>query len=278
MRVLLGLYLLLWVPLNLFAYDPANPDVKNSLPSEIAGMKVENHLGQKINLFREFLDEDGNKVALGDYFKPTKPVLLSLVYYKCPTLCNFHLTGLNNMFKGFEWNLGDKFEYIAVSIDPNEKPDLAKVKKKAFVDDYSKSGKGRNGEGWHFLSDNADAVKELAAELGFPYRYNPGLKQWIHPAVVFIITPDGKISRYLQGIMFTDTDLKFSIMEASDGKVGGVIDKFIMYCYQFDPTKNRYAVYAMNIMKLGAGLTILILGIFLIQFWYKNSRKMGEVV
>ncbi|MDX1958204.1 MAG: SCO family protein [Leptospiraceae bacterium] len=261
-----------------FAYDPSQREVKNSIPPEIEGLKVENRLGQKINLDREFLNEDGNKVSLRSLFESGKPILLSLVYYRCPTLCNFHLTGLNNIFKGFDWNLGDKFEYVAISIDPEETPALAKAKKKAFTDDYSKSAKGRSAAGWHFLTDNSGTVKDLATELGFPYRYNEGLKQWNHPSVVYILTPTGTISRYLQGIQFSETDLKLSIMEASGGKIGGVLDKFIMYCYQFDPNRNRYAIYAMNIMRIGAVFTVFLIGSFLLRFWMKNSRIAGEAI
>ncbi|HNK57309.1 MAG TPA: SCO family protein, partial [Leptospiraceae bacterium] len=131
----------------------------------------------------------------------------------------------------------------------------------------------------HFLTGEEPQIKELADSLGFKYKWNAPIKQWIHPAVAYIITPEGKISRYLHGIEFGERDLKLSLVDASNGKIGNFIDKFALFCFQFDPNKNKYTLYAYNIMRIGGAITVVILGAFLFAFWrlqMKNTNTKGE--
>ncbi|MBP9885634.1 MAG: SCO family protein [Leptospiraceae bacterium] len=264
----------------LFSYDPSYTESNNELPNEIVDMKIVEKYGNKINLDLEFKNEQGQKVTLKDYFKSTdKPVFLTIIYYRCPTLCNFHLNGISKVFKSLDWTVGKEFEFVAVSMDPNETADLASKKREAYVMDYIKDNPKRSGDGWHFLTGQEPQIKELADSVGFKYKWNAPVKQWIHPAVAYIITPDGKVSRYLHGIEFGDRELKLSLMDAANGKIGSFIDKFALFCFQFDPNKNKYTLYAYNLMRIGGAITVILMAVFLFMFWrlqMKNTITKGE--
>ena len=125
-----------------------------------------------------------------------------------------------------------------------------------------------------YLTDRKEEnIKKLASVLGFKYRWNPGNKQWIHPAVAYVLTPGGKISRFFNGISFQERDLRLALVEAGGGKIGTIADQFALFCFQFDPTKNKYTLYAYNLMKLGGGITVLFVGAFLLIFWRKENRN-----
>jgi protein SCO1/2 len=261
----------LFLTISILPFDPAHTHSKNEIPEEIKDLELQTKLGNSIDLNTELIDESGESVQLKTYFKPGKPVLLSMVYYRCPTLCNFHLSGLNKAFKEMEWNLGEKFEYIAVSIDSTENFEFASQKKEAFVEDYLKSSTERTRNGWHFLTGNEENINALAKDLGFPFKYNQFTKQWIHPVVVFVLTPDGKISRYLPGIEYGESDLRLSVIEASGSNIGNEVEKFMMFFYKFDPVKNRFTIYTYNMMLLGSGFTVLVVGSLLFQIWRKKN-------
>jgi protein SCO1 len=263
-----------------YSYDPSYTERNNELPNEIADMKVVEKYGNKINLDLKFKNEKAEIVTLRDFFKSSdKPVFLTIIYYRCPTLCNFHLNGISKVFKSLDWSVGKEFEFVAISMDSNETPELASKKRDAYVMDYIKDNPKRNGDGWHFLTGEEPEIKELADSVGFKYKWNAPIKQWIHPAVAYIITPDGKISRYLHGIEFGERDLKLSLMDAASGKIGSFIDKFALFCFQFDPNKNKYTLYAYNIMRIGGAITVSLMAVFLFMFWrlqMKNTNTKGE--
>ncbi|MCB1142923.1 MAG: SCO family protein [Leptospiraceae bacterium] len=265
---------LLLVPALLLSYDPEHEKKINKTPSEIEGLDLVVNLGETVPLDIPFVDEEGKDILLSDYFESKKPVVLTMVYYKCPTLCNFHLNGLNQVFKDMDWNLGKDYQFVAVSIEPTETPDVSNPKKSAYWQDYLKSGKrDTNVNGMHFLTGKEENIKKLASVLGFKYRWNPGNKQWIHPAVAYVLTPGGKISRFFNGISFQERDLRLALVEAGGGKIGTIADQFALFCFQFDPTKNKYTLYAYNLMKLGGGITVLFVGAFLLIFWRKENRN-----
>jgi len=168
--------LVLIFSLSISAYDPEHTKLKNTKPTELDGIDLKYNMGAQIPLSLTFLGEDGNPVSLSSYFNQGKPVVLSMVYYKCPTLCNFHLNGINKVFKELEWNLGEKYVFLAVSIDPSETPDLARQKRDAYIEEYKSGGKFRLEGGMHFLTGPEASSKTLASALGFPYKYNPGNK------------------------------------------------------------------------------------------------------
>lgn len=239
-------------------------------PPEIQDVGITENLGGQLTLGTEFTDENGQKVTLQKYFHKNRPVLLSLVYFECPMLCNLHLNGVTEVLKKTEWNLGKEFDMVVISIDPKETPELAAKKKAAYVKSLGREG-AENG--WHFLTGTQESITAVASTVGFKYKWDSPTKQWAHTAAMYVLTPTGMISRYLFGIHFTEKDLKLALLEASNGKIGNVIDHLMLYCFQYDPDRRTYAFYAFNIMKFGGGLCGLILAMFLLPHWFRMRRE-----
>ncbi len=242
-----------------------------SIPPELEGIGVDEKLGHPIQLENTFKDEQGKEVQLRQYFDGKHPVILNLVYYGCPNLCGFLLNGFVEALKNFTWNPGQEFNIVTVSIDPGEKPELAAQKKEALLKVYQRQGANEN---WHFLTGEEAAIQKLANEVGFKYRYDIEEKQYAHSAVIFILTPDGKISRYLYGIQFSPRDLRLSLLEATQGKIGTMVDKFLLFCFHYDPKGRKYALMAGNLMKLGGVVTVLALASFLV-FQLRSKKIRG---
>jgi protein SCO1/2 len=273
MKKLSGLLILLGmlVGASAPAYNAPSDTKKtaDAMPQEIEGVGVEEHLSQKISLSTSFTDQDGKQVALGQYFSGKKPVLMTMVYYGCPSLCNYHLNGLLEVFKKMNLRAGRDFEFVAVSMNHRETAEDALKKRSAYLNAL---GQPEAAAGWHFLVGSEGNVKALANELGFKFKWNENLKQYAHPSVAYVLTPQGVISRYLYGIDFPPKTLHLSLVEASDGKIGSFVDQVALFCFQFDPNKAKYSVMSFKLMQLGALLTLILLGIFFVPHWLKERR------
>jgi protein SCO1 len=257
-------------PANAYEAPSQNPaKLAHQTPTEIQGVGVDEKLSQRITRTLPFTDHTGKAVTLGDYFQGKKPVLMSMVYYNCPSLCNFHLNGLLEVFKKLDMQAGRDFEFVAISMDHTETAGLADGKRSTYLKELKQTGADA---GWHFLVGNEQSVKQIASELGFKFKWIEETEQFAHAAVAYVLTPDAVISRYLYGIDFPPKTLRLSFVEASDGKVGNIIDQIILFCFQFDPSKNKYSLYAFNLMQMGALLTVLLIGIFLVPTWLKERR------
>ena len=250
--------------------SPSNQFKKNEMNELREGIGIDEKLGDKVDANLEFKNEKGESVKLGDYFSKGKPVMLAMIYFNCPSLCNFQLNGIVDTLKNLEWTTGEKFEFVVVSIEPTETPELAAKKKKAYLKAY---GRDAGAEGWHFLTGKQEAITKLADQVGFRYKWVESRKEYAHTAATYIITPDHQISRYLYGIGFTPKTLRLSLVEASNGKIGNAVDKFLLYCFQYDPEKRGYAFYAFNIMRAGAGAAVLVLLAFLVPFWLRQRKQ-----
>lgn len=236
-------------------------------PKEIG---ITEHLGSQLPLSNfTFKDEAGKTVQLSSYFQKGHPVLLTLVYYECPNLCNFMLNGLLNSLKKLDWTPGEKFEIVTVSINPRESAELASRKKAAYISAY---GRPNAASGWHFLTGEESQIRDLASQVGFGYRYDTNEKQYAHSAAIFALTPEGKISRTLYGIEFPDKDLRLALLEASHGKIGTVMDRLLLFCYKYDPQTRKYSVYLTKLMQAGCGSTMIVFGGYLMVFW-RRQRK-----
>ncbi len=243
-------------------------------PKQLEGIGIEEKLGAQLDLSLQFKDEEGNAVTLGQYFNGKNPVIVSPVYYSCPGLCNFHLNGLVDGLKTVDWSAGTKYQVVAISFDPKETPDLAKKKKENYLKVYDRKG---TDSGWHFLTGDAENIKKLTDSVGFKYKWNDKDQEWSHASAAIIASPQGILSRYIPGIMFEARDLKLALNEASQGKIGTFIDALVLYCFHYDPHQSQYTLAAVNVMKLGGGLTILVLGLWLIPFWRRSQRKNEKV-
>ena len=240
----------------------------NTLPSELVGVDVIEHIGQKIDLDLQFTAESGYQVPLRQYFSKGKPVLLNFVYYRCPMLCNLVLNGQTAALRELAWTAGKEFEIVTISIDPEEQFNLARAKKKFYLETYERDA----GDGWHFLTDYQGNTKRLADQVGFSYRWDERTQQWAHTAAIMTLTPDGRISRYLYGVRFAERDLRLGLTEASEGKLGSMGDKLLLFCFHYDPAAKGYVPFARNIMKIAGGLMILVMGLVL-RFLFRRERS-----
>ena len=246
-------------------------DRTEPVPKALARVGVEEHLEALLPLDVPFVDEDGRDVTLREFVTHGRPVVLTLNYYRCPMLCTLELTGLVDGLKGLAWAPGKEFEVVTVSIDPGERPPLARAKKQHYVESL---GRPAAGAGWHFLTGPAPSIEALTQAVGFSYEYDAATDQFGHAAVIVLLTPEGRISRYLYGVRFEAATLRLGLLEASEGRVGSAWDRFILYCYHYDFNQGRYALAAMKIMRVGGALTVLTLGFVLGAFWLRH-RPVG---
>ena len=249
---------------------PQKEGFANETPKQLEDIGIEERLGGKIDLDLKFKNEAGELVPLRSFFQGHKPVLLSLAYYGCPSLCNFHLNGLNDSFKQIEQPIGAEFNFVVISIEPNEKPELAASKKAAYIKEY---GRPEGAAGWHFLTGDEKSIQAIAGQVGFKYKWDEQQKQWAHAAAAYAITPEGRISRYLYGIVFNPKTLRLSMVEASNGRIGDLMDRLILFCFHFDPKASKYTFYVFNLMRAGAVLIVLVIAGFLVPFWLRNRRE-----
>ena len=248
---------------------PALAQRTEPLPQDLEDVGVTQNLDAALPLDLEFVDEEGRRVKLGDYFDSDRPVLLSLVYYECPMLCTLVLDGMVRVMEEMDWVPGDQFDVVTISIDPEETTELAVQKKENYLRSY---GKPEAAAGWHFLTGDEDAIRSVADTVGFRYRYMEENGEFAHPAVLFVLTPEGRVSRYLFGVQHDPQTLRLSLVEASEGGIGTPVDKFLLYCYRYDPAEGRYAPVAMQLMRVGGGATILLLGGVMLTLWLREAR------
>lgn len=238
-------------------------DKSTAMPAEMRGVGIDEHLGEMIDLNLKFVGEDGYPHPLKDVFAAGRPVVLNLVYYTCPMLCNLTLNGQVNVLRELPWTPGKEFEIVTISIDPTETFQMAKDKKAAYLSSLDKPV----GPGWHFFVDYQGNVKKLASQMGFHYNYDARQRQYAHSSALMVLTPEGKVSRYLYGIKFKERDLRLALTEASEGKFGLSFEKLLMMCYHYDPSAKSYVLYATNVMRLGGLLVVVALSTFLFRFW-----------
>lgn len=257
--------------LNLHAYDPKDVQVTgHEKPAELADVGVEEHLGNGLDLGLSFTDDHGQAVTLGSYFKTGRPVLMAMIYYNCPSLCSYHLNGLTETMRLMKWSPGREFEMVIVSMDHTENAELAAAKKQNYLKAY---GRPESAEGWHFLTGSKENVKTLADQLGFKFNWLEDKKQFAHAAVAYVVTPEGKISRYLHGVQPELNTLKLSLLEASNGTIGTALEQVLMFCFKFDPHKNKYTLAAWNLMRIGALLMVLLIAVVLVPVWWREQRR-----
>jgi protein SCO1 len=251
-------------------YDPSQ-SAGNGLPSALQNIGIEQKLGEQLPLDTVFKDENGRAVKLGEYFSKERPVVLALVYYECPMLCNEVLNGLTGSLKGISFDAGKEFDVVAISFDAreNEKPELTKNKKAAYVERYGRPG---SENGWHFLTGEQASIDAVTKAAGFNYQWDEKSNQFAHAGGIMIVTPDGKMSRYFYGIDYSPKDVKFGIMESAESKVGNPAEKLLLYCFHYDPASGKYGLAVLNVIRLGGIATLMGLGAMFFVLWRKNKK------
>ena len=237
---------------------------KKATSPALKKVDVEERLGETLDGDLLFTDHEGKSVKISDYFGD-KPVLLTLNYYQCETLCSVQLNGLLSGLKELDWTAGDQFKIVTVSIDPTENAAVAYGKRKAYLEEL-----GRGEVEWHFLTGQEADIKRLAEAIGFKYAYDPVAQQYAHPAVITFLSPDGLIARYIYGIQFNARDIKFSLIDAAKGKVGNLMEKMIMSCFSYDHTLGKYTATAFGIMRIGGLLSMFAIGAFSFIMWRRE--------
>ena len=228
----------------------------NVRPPYLQNVGIEQHLNGQVPPDLAFVDDAGQAVRLGAYFGK-KPLILNLVYYNCTMLCGEALAGLTGAMKMVKFDVGNEFDVITVSFNPQETPAIAAAKKQDYLKRYGRTGAAA---GWHFLTGPADSINALTKAVGFQYQYDPKINQYAHATAIMVLTPQGRISRYFYGVDYPPKDLRMGLVEASQGKIGNAVDQVLLYCYHYDPATGKYGAVVNNILRLGAGLTILIVG------------------
>ena len=259
--------------LALGAAAPAPPVPETGqVPSILQNVEVVEHLGDQVPLDATFRDQQGRTVTMGELTGGQEPVVMALVYYDCPMLCGLVLGGLARGMRQTGLELGRDFHALSVSFDPREKPGLALVRQTAYLQSMGKPE--RTGD-WRFLTGDEPQIRKVTEAVGFKYAYDEATKQYAHAAAIMVLSPGGKISRYLYGIEYPGRDLRLALVEAGQGRVGTSFDKFLLTCYRYDPAARRYVPYAMGFVKAGAVLVALVLGGALAVFWRREVRKGG---
>jgi protein SCO1/2 len=228
-------------------------------PGPLREVAFEQRLNAQVPLDLPFRDAAGNPVRLGDYLGD-RPVILTLSYYECPMLCPLVLDGLLRTLRALAFTIGDEFGVVTVSFDPGETPAQAAAKKAHYAQAYGRNGAGA---GWHFLTGEAEAIEALTEAVGFRYAYDAAKDQYAHAAGLVILTPQGRIARYVYGLEFSPRDLRLALVEAAANTIGSPVDQLLLYCYQYDPASGGYTLVVRRVLRLAGVATVLTLGGFM---------------
>jgi protein SCO1 len=242
-------------------------------PNITKGVRFDQRLNAPIPLDLVFHDEANQVVPLRTYFGD-KPVVLALVYYKCPSLCNLTLTEMASSLKRVPLRPGADYNAVIVSIDPSETPALAAEKKNNYEKVFHRAG---FNSGWHFLTGSQDAITRLADAVGFHYRWDEATHQFVHAAGIMIATPSGKLSRYIYGVQYAPGDLRLGLVDASQHKIGSPVDYALLYCFHYDPSQGKYTLAILNVLKLAGGVTMLCVAALVFFLMRKDKGKKTQM-
>jgi protein SCO1/2 len=254
-----------------YAQPPVGPVPTGNSTEVLKKVDIEQRLDGQIPLDLRFRDEAGREVALADYFGKGRPVVLTLVYYECPMLCNQVLNGAVGAFQALSFTPGKEFEVVTVSFDERERPELAARKKETYLKRYRREG---SGAGWHFLTGDKASIEALARSVGFRYVWDEQSQQFAHASALMVATPAGRLSHYFYGIEYSPKDLRLALVEASEGKIGSPVDALILYCYHYDPAAGKFAP-VMGVLRAAGVLTVL--GLVALLFYLRRvTRRRAE--
>ena len=254
------------------SYSMQDSNLKPALPKALEGVGIDQKLDEQVPLDLVFKDEAGRDVPLSNFFSKGKPVLLTLVYYRCPMLCTQILTGVESTLKAVSFNPGRDFEVVAVSFDPKDTPELAAAKKQTYLRRYARPN---TANGWHFLTGDEKNIKGLTDAVGYHFKYDPKTDQFAHASAIMVLTPDGRVSRYFYGVEYAPRDVRLGLVEASQNKIGSPADAVLLFCFHYDPATGKYGAVAMNLLRGSAALFALVGGMFLL-FVIRRDVRSGK--
>lgn len=253
------------------AYRDEAAGMPNTPAPELTGVGLVEHLGGQLPADAAFRDAEGKPVRLGDYFDGKRPTLFVFAYHTCPMLCSLVLDATVRTLNEIEWTVGREFDVVSVSIDPNDTPETATRKRAQVVGNYKRA----NGStaGWHFLVGDEANIRKVTDAVGFEYRYDARQKQYAHPAAIYLLTPEGKMARYLYGIQYDPKDVRLGLLEATEGRSVTTTERILLYCYHYDPQGKHYSIVALNVMRLGGVVTLAVFGTFLAIMWARERVR-----
>jgi len=240
------------------------------VPTQLHNVGIDQELNHQVPLDLVFRDENGKPVRLGDYFGQ-KPVILSLIYFNCPQLCPMVENGLLESLKELRFNIGDQYNVLTVSFDPEDLPGQAYAKRSMYLSMYNRKGAAA---GWHFLTGDQASITALTKAVGFRYNYDPQTGQFSHATAIIVLTPQGKVSRYFYGIRYPSGVIRLALVEASQGKIGTPVDAILLYCSHYDPTTGKYSLIISRVLFIAALITVILLGGLLFVL-FRSGRKAG---
>ena len=246
----------------------APPGGALGMPSPLQRIGFDQQVGRQVPADLAFRDEAGRPVRIGDYFGK-RPVVLALVYFRCPMLCPLTLNGLTRSLKGMSFDAGREFEVVVVSFDPRDTPAEAAAAKREALRGY---GRPETADGWHFLTGGAEPIRRLTRTVGFRYFYDEQVKQFAHAAGIVLLTRQGAASRYLYGIEFPPRNVRLGLIEAAGNRIGSPIDQVLLYCFHYDPVQGRYSAATLNVVRLAAILCVVGLGLMIALLLRREHR------
>jgi len=236
-------------------------------PTVLDSVGIEQKMGDHIPLSLTFQDESGQVVPLGSFFED-KPVILIPAYYECPMLCTQVLNGFLTGLRPLSLTAGVDFEIVVFSIDPAEDAALAAAKKTVYTEGY-----GRTEQGWHFLTGDAENIKQLTEAIGFRYAHDPETDEYIHASGIMLLTAKGQLARYLFGVEYAPRDIKLGLLEASEEKIGTPIDTVFLYCFQYNPLTGKYSFAIYRLVRIAGGLTVVGIVVMMVYFSRKYNKQ-----
>jgi len=258
------------------------------LGPEFDGVDVKNKLGEKVDTNIPFTDPDGKTVTLANYIDGTRPVVFTLNFYRCTSICSIQLNALLDALKTIAWVPGDKpFRIVTVSFDPSDTVDIAAGKQLTYRKELVRKLAEENDEklteaeiearaknvDWTFLVAREKSIRAILDNVGYSVKLDERTEQYAHSPVTYVLSPDGKIARYLWGLNIVPQDLKFGLMEASNGKLGSFGEKVLLSCFDYNRDHGGYAPFAWGIMRLGGGLVLAAMVVFLIFQWRRERLR-----
>lgn len=247
---------------------------ESQLPEPMRDIEPIDRLGQMVPLDIKLTNAAGEQVTLGDYLNQGKPVVLAMVYYNCPLICPLTLQRLQGALNGMSYVVGKDFNTLVVSFDHTDTTEIAASIKDGYLGGYNKTMTDTVRSGWEFHTASKEEARRLGNAIGFRYKYDPKSGEYGHSTLVHVLTPEGRVARYLSGLDYTGQDLRLALLDATDGKIAQSIgDIFFHTCFKWDPNSGSYSLWAFQVMRIGALLTMFLLaGLIVILRMHEKRR------
>lgn len=263
-----------WAPAHAQFYNPpqSSGQAAGVRPAILNNVGLDQKLNNSLPLDAVFQDERGAPVVLKQFFNG-KPAILTLVYYQCPMLCTEVLNGLSSAISPLKFDVGKDYQIITISIDPAETPAMAEAKKEKYIQRYGRPGAD---QGWHFLTGNKQNIDAIANAAGFRYAYDPSIRQFAHPSTIMVVTSEGRVAQYYTGIEYEPKDLRLALVEASQNRIGTIVDRALLFCYHYDPTQGKYTPRIMMVVRAGGVLTVMGMVLMIGMLIHGEKSKRGK--